>query len=51
MSTRQSEYSYVEYMRDFIYFNGGAGCMAIIIYVFQDVYKKKLTYRENIFEA
>ena len=34
------EYSYIEYMRDFINFYGNARCLAIIIYPFQDVYKK-----------
>ena len=34
------EYSFIEYMRDFIYIYGSARCMAIIIYDFQDTYKK-----------
>ena len=45
------EYSYIEYMRDFILFYGSTRCMAIIIYASQDVYKKTLIYRANISET
>ena len=32
------EYSYIDYLRDFIYFDGRVRSMVIRIYVFQDVY-------------
>ena len=39
------EYSYIDYMRDIIKIYGSVRCMAIIILVFQGVYKKILTQR------
>ena len=36
------EYSCIEYIRDFIKIFGSARCMAIIIYVFPDVYNENI---------